>query len=287
MNRQGQGGGGKCQLTAILREKLQVMLTEGQSFWTLKQIALVLAERFGIHYSPRHLRRVLQQLGMYHYKPQPVDYRRSQDAPERLQQRLQATFDALQLQGLSLEQIAIGLADETGNYLQANTARLWSFHKKAKRTVNTEKVKRNTFGFYALQGTSLVLEIATSSQEEMLRILPLLRQAHANYQAIVLLWDNLPAHHAKAVEQVARRHQIYLVHNLPYAPDLNPIERIWKQIKRTISQQGWIPDKEALRQLVDGTFHQLAEKLDWADKWIDDILNPALAPNYAISFCTK
>lgn len=287
MNSQGQGGGGRRKLTASDAEELKAILTEEQSFWTLGQIALLLAERLGIHYSPRHLRRVLKQLGMYHYKPQPVDYRRSQDAAQRLQQRLQATFDGLQLQGISVEQIAIGLADETGNDLQANTARMWSFHKKAKRKVNTEKVKRNTFGFYALQGTSMTLEIATSSQEEMLRILPLIRQVHTDYRAVVLLWDNLPAHHAQAVERLARRHQIYLVHNLPYAPDLNPIERIWKQLKRTISQQGWIPDKEDLRQLVDRTFHQLANKLDWADKWIDDILNPALAPNYATSFCIK
>lgn len=268
-------------------KKLKAILQEEHCFWTLQQIARVLAERFCIHYSPRHLRRILKQLGMYHYKPQPVDYRRDQQAAQRLQHRLQATFDALQLQGIPIEQIAIGWADETGNYLQANTARMWSFHRKAKRKVNTEKVKQNTFGFYALQGTSMALEIATSSQEEMLRVLPLIRQAHADYQAIVLLWDNLPAHHAKNVERLARNHQIYLVHNLPYAPDLNPIERIWKQLKRTISQKGWILNKEVLRQLVDRTFHQLAGKLDWAAKWIEDILNPALTSNYAISFCTK
>lgn len=226
MNRQGQDGGGKRKLTSVAAKELQVILTEEQPFWTLDQIAFVLAERFSIHYSPRHLRRVLQQLGMYHYKPQPVDYRRSQDAAQRLQQRLQATFDGLQLQDIPIEQVAIGLADETGNYLQANTARMWSslgdpIHKKAKRKVNAEKVKRNTFGFYALQENSIALEIATSSQEEMLRVLPLIRQAHADYQAVVLLWDNLPAHHAKAVEQLARSHQIYLVYNLPYAPDLN------------------------------------------------------------------
>lgn len=287
MNRQGQGGGGRRQFTTADTEELKAILKEEQPFWTLKQIASVLAEKFGVHYSMRHLRRVLQQLGMYHYKPQPVDYRRNQDAAQRLQQRLQATFDALQLQGIPLEQVAFGLADETGNYLQANTARMWSFHKKAKRRVNTEKVKQNTFGFYALQGTSIALDIATSSQEEMLRILPLIRQAHADYQAVVLLWDNLPAHHAKAVERLARSHQIYLVHNLPYAPDLNPIERIWKQLKWKISQKAWIPDKEALQQFVDSTFHQLTDKLNWADKWIQDILNPALAPNYATSFCIK
>ena len=54
---------------------------------------------------------------MYHYKPQPVDYRRSESAEQRLQQRLQATFDVLLLQKTPVEAIGIGLAEETGNYL--------------------------------------------------------------------------------------------------------------------------------------------------------------------------
>ncbi|MDB5262472.1 MAG: transposase [Adhaeribacter sp.] len=224
---------------------------------------------------------------MYHYKPQPVDYRRSAGAEQQLQQRLQATFDALLLQKIPFEAIAIGLADETGTYLQANTARMWFFHKKAKKKVNTEKIKQNTFGFYALQGKSLSLEIATSSEKEILRVLPLIRQANAAYQAIVLLWDNLPAHKTAAVERLARRHQIYLVNNLPYAPDLNPIEKIWKQLKYKISPKGWIPNKNELQHFICLHFEQLAAKINWADSWIKHILSPAIPQNYTIAFRNK
>lgn len=100
MNRQGQGGGGRGKFTACDTEEIQAILTEKQHplrqpFWTLKQIAWILAERFSIHYSPRHLRRIVKHLGMYHYKLQPVDYRRSENAAHRLQQQLQAIFDVL------------------------------------------------------------------------------------------------------------------------------------------------------------------------------------------------
>ncbi|WP_347158796.1 winged helix-turn-helix domain-containing protein [Pontibacter chitinilyticus] len=64
----------------------------------MEQVASLLAERFGVHYCPRHLRRILQEMGMYHHKPRPVDYRQSERAQEQLQQRLQATLDALLLQ---------------------------------------------------------------------------------------------------------------------------------------------------------------------------------------------
>lgn len=287
INRQGQGGGSSRRLDLASAEKLKHILKEEQPFWTLAEIKALIAERFAIQYCDRHLRRLLKAWGMYHYKPQPQDYRRSEHAEQQLQQRLQATFDALLRQELALEEVAIGLADETGTYLQANTARLWSFAKQAKRKVNTEKIKQNTFGFYALQGNSLAVEISASSQEELLRILPLIRQANANYKAIVLLWDNLPSHKTAAVERQARRHQIYLVNNLPYAPDLNPIEKIWKQLKYTISQHGWIANKQALEQIVSTNFNQLADKLSWASAWIEKILRPALPQQYATAFCMK
>ena len=136
VSRQGQGGGSGHRLDASTTEELKEILSREQEFCTLEQITSLLAERFCIQYSPRHLRRIIQEVEMYYYKPQPGDYRRSESAEQRLQKRQHATFDALLLQKIPLEAIAIGIADETGNYLQANTARLWSFHNKAKKKVN-------------------------------------------------------------------------------------------------------------------------------------------------------
>lgn len=63
-------------------------------------------------------------MNLYHYKPQPRDYRQSPTAEQQLSTVLQATADALVLRGGSLADFAIGFADEFAPQLHHNRARL-------------------------------------------------------------------------------------------------------------------------------------------------------------------
>jgi len=47
--------------------------------------------------------------------------------------------------------------------------------------------------------------------------------------------DNFRSHHAIETREFARKEHIELVYLPPYSPDLNPIEYIWKRIKRIVS----------------------------------------------------
>jgi transposase len=62
----------------------------------------------------------------------------------------------------------------------------------------------------------------------------LLAAAHAQLGApIVLVWDNLPAHHARRTREFIAAHADWLtVYPLPsYAPELNPAEGAWAHLK--------------------------------------------------------
>jgi transposase len=49
---------------------------------------------------------------------------------------------------------------------------------------------------------------------------------------IVLVWDNAPTHRAKVVKDFIRDHKRLHIENLPpYAPELNPVENSWSQMK--------------------------------------------------------
>lgn len=50
---------------------------------------------------------------------------------------------------------------------------------------------------------------------------------------LVLLWDGLPVHHRTMVLAFFRRHKDRVqVHRFPaYAPELNPDEQVWTQLK--------------------------------------------------------
>lgn len=137
-------------------------------------------------YSNHYLPVILPEMGLHYYKPRPRSVCRLPEAETALTQRVKATFGGLQALGYDLDGVAF--AHEASPQLSVNTARLWSLGKAD------------------------------------MAIFPKIRKLHADYKAVVLLWDNLPAHKTAAVEAAARRHQLYLVYNLPYSPDLNPIE---------------------------------------------------------------
>lgn len=244
----------------------------------------LLYQQTGVRYAHQYLPVILGQLGLRCYKPRPRSVRRPPEASAALIDRLRATFDGLQALGYDLNRVGFGCADESSPQLSANTARLWSLGQ-ADRRVNTDKAWANTFGFLALQGNDYCQPLPNSSAESFMEVLPGLRAANAEYDAVVMLWDNLPAHKTAEVESAARGHQIYLVNNRPYAPDLNPIEGVWKQLKRRISEWGLIDSIAQLRDLVYQWFYELTATTSLARHWLENILLKALPPKSAISFC--
>lgn len=255
-----------------------------QAHFTRPQLATALRQQTGVAYHPHYLPVVLREMGLRYYKPRPVSIRRSPQAQTALIDRLKATFDGLQAMGYDLDRVAFGFADESSPQLSANTARLWSIGK-AERVVNRDKQRANTFGFLALNGVDYCQPLADSSAESFIALFPKIRTLHADYEAVVLLWDNLPAHKTAAVEAAARRHQIYLVYNLPYAPDLNPIEGVWKGIKRRISEWGLINSLDQLRDLVQVWFIELTASTSLAKQWMETILLRALPPGVLSELC--
>lgn len=247
---------------------------KGKDFWNLPAIISLLKDKYGVSYSSGHLRKLLKNWGMHHYKPQPRDYRRAEDSKEKLYQRLMAVSDVLGLWNCSCRELAFGFADESSPQANSNQSRLWSFFRKV-RTVNTDKsLRHNTFAFYAIQGKSIVQEIKDSKAASFLECLHSIRNANPEARYCVVIWDNLPSHCKKEVLLLARELKIILV-NLPaYAPDLNPIERIWKQIKRTISYHGMVENKEKLSSIITNSFNELAKSREFARKWTEDLFIP-------------
>ena len=87
-----------------------------------------------------------------------------------------------------------------------------------------------------------------------------------------MILDNFQSHKAKIARQYAEDHGINLIYLPPYSPDLNPIEFIWKSIKRVISRT-FIIDLGYMRQIILRTFLEYASRLSFADRWIEKFLN--------------
>ena len=88
---------------------------------------------------------------------------------------------------------------------------------------------------------------------------------------ICLVLDNFATHKAKKVKEKASELNIELIYLPPYSPDLNPIEYLWKNIKRIISISS-IKSKDELLEIVRDSFFDMTAGLSSARMWIPRFL---------------
>jgi transposase len=79
----------------------------------------------------------------------------------------------------------------------------------------------------------------------------------------VLVLDNFRSHHARDSVKCAEECGIKLIFLPPYSPDLNPIEFIWKSIKRVISHS-FIRDLEYMKKIILENFLDYAPHRSFA-----------------------
>ena len=77
-------------------------------------------------------------------------------------------------------------------------------------------------------------------------------------ETFVLFLDNCTVHHSKKVTQFLLENRIDVIYNVAYAPQYNPIERVWAQIKHLFKKEkmahileGRQPNYEKIRQIMD------------------------------------
>jgi len=83
--------------------------------------------------------------------------------------------------------------------------------------------------------------------------------------------DNFRSNHAKLTTETARKLNIDLVFLPPYSPDLNPIEFIWKTIKRELSPI-FIETQEQIQNLIEKHFQNYSKSITYAKKWVKKFL---------------
>ena len=243
-----------------------------QTTWTTAEVRELIWRELGIAYSPNQVIRILRQrVGMHFNKPFPRDYRRPPDAEERLKARLHQAFRALKEKGIYKDDLALGFLDETSPQNRANTVRVWSFEKSPVLDKNTLHFKSNTIGFYAIQGISVQNFLLNSKEDAIIDFLKQVKAANATVKAIVIILDNYSSHLAAKVKETAQALEIYLVHLPPYSPDLNPIEYIWKSIKRILSSE-LIRTLEEMKEKIVAGWKTLSSSLSFAKHWISEFL---------------
>jgi len=247
-------------------------MLEERADWETKDVCRLIAKTWGIELSDSQVRRILKKkLKMHCSKPYCHDYRRPADAQDVLELRLDEAYNKLYEKGFKDEEIAVGFVDESSPQTTANTVRFWHFgHGEIIK--NTSKYKANAIGFYAIRGHSTNDFLADSKKESIGKFFGEIREANRDYKAIIVVLDNCSSHIAGHTKEQARENDIELVYLPPYSPDLNPIEFIWKTIKRCVSAN-FIESLPHLREIISVAWDANSRKCSFAKEWIAKFLS--------------
>jgi transposase len=115
-----------------------------------------------------------------------------------------------------------------------NSQRLWSFKQPV--TIEKELVTfpLKSIGFYAFVGHSSITFRDRPTKESICAALEAIREQNP-VGRVLLIADNDGSHHATPTQQRADELGIEFVFLPPYSPTLNPIEPLWKSLRRELS----------------------------------------------------
>lgn len=217
------------------------------NLWTLKILAKLLKERFGVHVSLATMANHLHRLGLSCQVPQ---YRSNRYDPREVERFLSTKW--AQIQRLAAKIGAdIFFADEAGVGIMTRSGRTWG-------AVNSPPIvsasdRRGGYNVLSAINAELpklyesIVE-TTISAKEYITFLQKIIDCHP--RPVVMIVDHASFHRSQAVREFVRLHRAAIrVFFLPkHAPHVNPDEQVWNEIKHRQLGREPIIDKQDLKE---------------------------------------
>jgi transposase len=197
--------------------------------WTCDRVADILWEEFGVSYSRSQVSRILKQLGWTPQIPITRAIQRDEAAIERW--RVQS-WPALKEKARRERRVPV-FVDESGFYLLPGVVK--TYGPKGQTPVVDEWQTRDhlsVMGGVTPQGKvySLVRPTSLNGLHSIEFLIHLGRLAG---DRLLVIWDGSPIHRRVEVQEFVEEagDAIHLEPLPPYAPDLNPVEWLWRHLK--------------------------------------------------------
>lgn len=232
------------KLTRIQKEEIRKILKQKPSvyglpkeFWDVPQLKTYIYAQFGTVYESERSYHFLLEFGKLSFKiPDTFNVKRNEYI---ITERMEEIYEEIipYLENPSWE---VFCSDETRIQLEAITRRAWL--KKGEKTVlKVEKSNeyQNYLGFLNQKTFKChIFEIAWGNQEEIIRAITEFLKIYPD-KKICIIWDNATCHKGILVRRALSKggllQRTHLINLPPYAPDYNPIEHVWDNVKDKLS----------------------------------------------------
>jgi transposase len=224
--------------------------------WTCKLVSDLIQKVFNIRFTIERARQMLHQLGFRLVKPSHFFIKRKERERLEFVIRMEETIKNLDGNTVLLFQ------DESIFKQHPSLAAMWTL-KGERPMIATygSHVRRGVFGAVSpLSGIMMHRLSKKVNAKEFLVFLVELLETYPGKKLIVVL-DNARWHKSKSVKEFEcdNKHRLELIFQPAYSPDLNPIELLWKQAKKTVTHNSFFPTIDLMANAIDNFFTTLAK----------------------------
>jgi len=198
--------------------------------WTCDRVRQVIQEEFAVAYHKHHVARILQEIG---WTPQVPITRAIQRDDEAIQRWRDQVWPELKRRARR-ERRALVFVDESGFYLLPSVVKTYGLRAHTP-VVNEWQTRDHLSVMGGLTTTGQVYTLVRQKALTGLEVIEFL--THLGHQVngpALVIWDRSPIHRRAAVTEFveavgAKNLAVELLP--PYAPDLNPVEWLWRHLK--------------------------------------------------------
>lgn len=155
--------------------------------------------------------------------------------------------------------------DEAGCYRQPTLGACWFPHGEeptAPQSTRSNTRYRLGGGLDAVTGRVTYVAGSVVGVDKLIQLLRKLRATYPD-RYLFVVWDNWPVHQHADVLAEAQRLRIRILWLPTYAPWLNPIEKLWRQLKQTELHHHRLADRwDDLKRRIIGFLDQFAHGSD-------------------------
>jgi len=224
----GQQQGSRPKLSPEQQQALKVELTLN-IYATAQQVIAWVQQQWRITYDVSGMHKLLKRLGF--------SYKKNRLVPSKADPELQRRF-VHWVAGLRLRMGPDDLlmySDAVHFKHNAEAGYAWSLLGSPHQIPsNTGRQRDNVLGAYDPESHAycFLLTEDNINQDKLIEFLVLLRAQFSAKKKIYVIMDNASYNHALRVKAEAKKQNIILDYLPPYSPNLNPIERLWKFVRK-------------------------------------------------------